>query len=224
MKVIQRAENLSPEKAPSCMKIYDITVPLQASVAEWPGDTPYTFDRISKLEEGETVNLGSVSMSVHAGTHADAPYHFLEAGASVDALDPEVYMGPAYVIDLRGREAIRRADLLPFDLTQTPRVLFRTDAWTDYTRFPETIPVMEPDVPDHLQAHGVKLIGVDVPSVDRIESKDLPIHRALAARGIHILEALRLVDVQEGRYELLALPLKLVGADGAPVRAVLRQP
>jgi arylformamidase len=204
------------------MKLYDITLPMQSSLALWPGDTPYDFHLVDKMSQGASINVGMVTMSVHTGTHADAPFHFLEGGATIDALDPALYIGPAFVVDLSGRPAIHCADIQDIDLTQTPRLLLKTNAWTDLTRFPETIPVMDADVPAYLQAQGVRLIGLDLPSVDALHSKDLPNHRALATCGIHILESLWLSEVPEGRYELLALPMKLVGADGAPVRALLR--
>lgn len=171
---------------------------------------------------GAAVNVSAVMMSAHLGTHADAPYHFDDSAATIEAIPPDIYVGPAVVIDVTGREVIRRDDLLGIDLSRAPRVLFKTNAWTDHTRFPTQIPVLAPDVPVYLQARGVVLVGLDVPSVDPIDSEDLPNHHALAACGIHILESLRLEDVPPGEYELIALPLKIVGADGAPVRAVLR--
>jgi len=204
------------------MTIYDISLPLVAGLAEWPGDAPYRLERTARLDAGDTVNLGRVEMSVHFGTHIDAPYHFLSHGATVEQLDMNSYIGPALVVDVRGKSLIRREDLAHIALKDTPRLLLKTAAWTDHTRFPETVPVLDTDVPAWLKAQGVILIGLDVPSVDAIDSKDLPTHHALAECGIAILEGLDLAEVPEGCYELIALPLKLVGADGAPVRAILR--
>jgi len=172
---------------------------------------------------GDAVNVCAVTLSVHTGTHADAPYHFSDSGATIDEIGLDPYVGPAVVLDMRGKELIRREDVDGCDFSYTPRVLFKTDAWTDYTRFPTQIPVLAPDVPAYLAARGVILVGLDVPSVDPIDSEDLPNHHALAAHGIHILESLCLADVPSGEYELIALPLKLVGADGAPIRAILRR-
>ena len=202
------------------MRIWDISLPLQTTTAEWPGDTPFDFRLTWKQSEGASVNVGAISTTVHIGTHADAPFHFAADAPSIDQLDLAAYLGPCTVVDVRGREVIDTEDL--DGIAIAPRVLLRTDAWTDFTRFPERIPVIAPDVPAHLQARGVVLLGVDVPSVDPIDSNDLANHRALAECGIRILESLRLADVPAGDYELIALPLKLVGADGAPVRAVLR--
>src|SRR5262249_25278684 len=137
-------------------------------------------------------------------------------------LDLHPFIGPARVIALSDQARIRRDDLEPFDLTSTPRLLIRTDGWPDHSRFPTSIPVLDEDVPAWLHKQRVILLGLDLPSVDGLDSKALPNHHALATHGITILEGLKLADVPTGRYELLALPMRLVGADGAPVRAILR--
>jgi arylformamidase len=204
------------------LTIRDITIPMQDSLACWPGDTPFRFTWTWRKANGATVNVGQFQLSAHTGTHTDAPFHFDDAGATADALDLHPFIGPAQVISLTDRKLIRREDIEPFDVTSTPRLLIRTNAWTDHTQFPTSIPVMDEDVPAWLNQQGVILVGVDVPSVDHLDSKALPNHHALGALGITILEGLNLSEVPAGRYELLALPLKLVGADGAPVRAILR--
>lgn len=204
------------------MAIHDVTIPVEESLACWPGDALYRLAWTMKKGAGASVNVGQIALSVHTGTHVDAPFHFDDTGTSAGSLPLEPYVGPARVIHLPGRPRLRRRDIEPFDLSGTPRLLIRTDAWLDHTRFPSTIPVMEEDVPSWLHENGVVLIGLDVPSVDHLESKDLPNHRALGALGIAILESLDLSRVPEGVYELIALPLKLVGADGSPVRAVLK--
>jgi arylformamidase len=204
------------------MPIYDITLPGHSSLACWPGDTPYDFRLNLQIRDGANINLGSMEMSVHVGSHADAPFHFDENGATIEALSLDPYIGPAIVIDVRGRDTIRATDLAILQTNPVPRVLLKTDGWQDHSRFPESIPVMEPGVPTFLKAQGVILLGLDVPSVDALDSKDLPLHHELGACGIQILESLALAEVPEGEYELIALPLKLVGADGSPVRAILR--
>jgi arylformamidase len=206
------------------MTIYDISLPMHEGMTCWPGDAPYEWRWSWERRAGPSVNVGRVAMSVHAGTHTDAPLHFADGGQAADALDLAPYVGPARVLDVRGRDTIRVADLAAYDLAGTPRVLLRTDAWTDHTRFPERIPVMDVEAPGWLAARGVFLVGVDVPSVDALDSKDLPVHHALCRHGIAIVENLVLAAVPPGVYELIALPLKLVGADAAPVRAVLRGP
>ena len=204
------------------MPLYDITIPLSADIAPWPGDTPFSLTRNLALAKGDSVNLSSICMSVHNGTHTDAPYHFSEAGMTAEKLDIAAYIGPAVVMEVSGRTRITIEDLAGVEISRTPRVLFKTGGWQDHSRFPEHIPTLMPDVPAFLHARGVVLVGFDVPSVDALDSKDLPIHHTLGKYNIAILESLLLKDVPPGEYELLALPLKLVGADGAPVRAVLR--
>jgi arylformamidase len=207
------------------MSWIDITLPMSNRLAPWPGDTPCDFRLAWKMSEGASVNVGSLTTSVHSGTHTDAPFHFLPDGRTIDQLELTPYVGPAVVVDVRGREVIHVEDFpRDLDLRATPRVLLKTDAWPDITRFPERIPVMAPGVPTALRDRGVTLIGVDVPSVDALDSKDLPIHHEIGRCGICILENLNLSHVAPGVYELIALPLKLVGADGAPVRAALRRP
>ena len=206
------------------LPIYDITHPIRAELAVWPGDTPFQYAPVLRLRDGDSVNLGAVTMSAHTGTHADAPYHFDDSGAGMNAVDLTAYLGPALVADVRGKSVITCADLEDLNLEDAPRLLLRTGGWQETEIFPSSIPVVAPDVPDFLGERGVRLFGVDVPSVDELDSKTLPNHYRFAANGIAILESLRLADVPEGLYELIALPLPFVGADGSPVRAILRRP
>jgi arylformamidase len=204
------------------MRIYDISIALHTRLACWPGDAPFAWRWSYRKSAGAEANVGQVSLSVHAGTHTDAPFHFCDSGPTVEALALDPYLGPACVLDVSGRDVIRAADLQAIDVARTPRVLLRTGGWVDHSRFPERIAVLDADVPGWLADRGAVLVGLDVPSVDALDGKDLPNHHALGSRGIAILESLDLAGVPEGVYELIALPLKLVGADGSPVRAVLR--
>ena len=169
-------------------------------------------------------------MSVHNGTHADAPFHFEQDGTTIDQLSVEIFIGRALVIDLSpifSVEAATReisiADLEPCarDLTESPRLLLKTGRWRDSAIFPTRIPVLTQEVPAWLEARGVVLLGVDLPSVDAIDSKDLSNHHALAAAGIAIVENLNLAEVRAGQYNFAALPLKILGGDAGPVRAIL---
>ena len=204
-------------------RIIDISRPVAANLAGWPGDTPFRFDLAWRQADGASVNVGRVTTSIHTGTHVDAPFHFDALGPTVDRLDLHAFLGPALVVDVRGRATIEPDDLGAIDLAGTPRLLFRTDAWPNRTIFPTTIPTLGPDMPGWLAARGVILAGFDLPSVDAIDSKTLPIHHGLGLSKIAILERLDLTGVVPGSYELIALPLCWVGADGAPVRAVLRE-
>ena len=204
------------------MTLYDVSLPLTTTLAGWPGDAPFRFEWSCTKASGASVNVGRVSCSIHTGTHVDAPFHFDDAGATTERLPLGAYLGPARVVDVAGRALIRRTDLPDVNLVGMRRLLLRTGAWKDHARFPETIPVLDEDVPTWLADRGVILLGFDVPSVDVLDSKTLPVHHALGRHGIAILESLDLSAVPEGAYELIALPLKIVGADGSPVRAVLR--
>jgi arylformamidase len=205
------------------MKFHDISRPIHTGMPVWPGDTPAEFKLLATITEGSSCNVGRLHVSVHTGTHGDAPFHYNDAGAKIDEVPIDTYLGPARVVDIRGQNTIKPARLAAHDLSSTPRVLFKSDSWTDPTCFPSDWPLLSADTPAWLAAHGVKLVGLDVPSVDHRTSKNLPIHHALDAAGIVILENLDLRAVAPGVYELIALPLKIRGGDGSPVRAVLRE-
>jgi len=212
------------------MKVWDISRTLSNDFAEWPGDEPFHNRLTKEIAKGATVNLSAVTMSVHNGTHADARFHFDSKGASIEKAPLEVYLGRATVVDLaqsfsqsRDKHLITLEDLRLHAeaIATTSRLLVKTGRWTDSTVFPNQIPVIAADVPAWLQKNGVKLLGLDLPSMDDIDSKSLQNHHALARAGIAIVESLDLSDVAAGIYNLAALPLKIAGADGAPVRAVL---
>lgn len=204
------------------LKIYDISMPISDRTPVWPGDTPYRYQLNATIGQGAAVNLGQIEATVHLGSHADAPLHFAPDGPAIDEVDLSAYIGPAVLIDLSDQDSIGVDDLRIEGMTETPRLLIRTSAWKDRAQFPDSFPVIEPEVAGFLQQSGAVLLGIDVPSVDRFDSKDLPNHHALELAGIRILESLALDGVPEGRYELIALPLRLEGADGSPVRAALR--
>jgi arylformamidase len=201
----------------------DISQRLDKNVAVWPGDTPFAYKVNWSKEESGSVNVGQITMSTHTGTHIDAPFHFDNDGKKVIDLDLELYLGLARVIHLPNPSCIGVKELAGLDLEGVTRLLIRTDAWKDRSVFPTSIPAIKPELASYLSEFGVRLIGLDLPSVDPIDSKELLAHHQLTSCGIHILEGLVLDDVQPGDYELAALPLPLVEADGSPVRAVLRK-
>ena len=208
------------------MRILDISRPLYHGSPHWPGDSDTEFKFTARMAAGAACNVGRLSLSVHNGTHVDAPFHYNERGTPIDGLAPELYIGPARVIDARGHATFTEklfAGLTPADFAATPRILLRTDTWLDLDAFPTTWPLLDRALPAWLGAHGVKMIGLDLPSVDELDNKDMAIHHLLDAANILIIESLDLRNVEPGVYELIALPLKLRGADGSPVRAVLRQ-
>ena len=203
------------------MPLIDISRPLHSGMPHWPGDVSTSFQVNVRIADGHACNVGQLNLSVHNGSHADAPWHFDDRGRTIDQVELAHYVGPCKVIDARGRGALT-PDLLAGIAGGTPRILFRTDAWGDPAVFPTTWPLLTFDMPARLATLGVRLIGFDVPSVDPLTSRDLPMHHALGEAGILILENLDLHAAAPGDYALIALPLKVRDGDGAPVRAVLR--
>ena len=204
------------------MTLIDISQPLKRGVPVWPGDTEFSFDLAWRKEESGSVNVGRITMSTHTGTHIDAPFHFEDDGSKVIELDPAVYVGHARLIDLLGVESIGAEDLKGQVPGGIARLLIRTGSWRGRNRFPGDITYLRPDAAPLLAERGVRLVGIDVPSVDPIDSQDLPAHHALHANAVHILEGLMLGEVEPGDYELISLPLPLQESDGSPVRAMLR--
>ncbi len=204
------------------MAFIDITHPHNNRLAPWPGDTPFQFEYVATISGGYSCNVGRLICSVHTGTHLDAPYHCNPAGGTIDQLPPDLFIGPARVFDARGCDPISREVFAGLDGAATPRVLVRTNACDDKSVFPVRIPTLAPDVPAWLGARGVRLIGLDLASADQVDSNKLPVHHALDAAGIVILENLDLRAAAPGIYELIVLPLKITGGDGSPCRAVLR--
>ncbi|PAE24920.1 arylformamidase [Bacillus sp. 7894-2] len=200
----------------------DISQPLTNGIAHWPGDTPFSYETAFTKEQTGSVNIGRITTSLHTGTHVDAPFHFNDEGEKILDLDIELYIGPARVIDVSGYEKVDSEVLKKFDIEGAERVLLRTSVPNDPEVFPNRIPELTEDMADYLGSKGVRLLGVDVPSVDQPDSKEMETHHALYRNGIHILENIMLDEVEEGNYELIALPLPIKDGDGSPVRAVIR--
>jgi arylformamidase len=202
----------------------DLSRPVAAGVPVWPGDTAYDYRMVARIRDGAAVNVGAVTMSVHTGAHADAPLHFDDAGADVASVALSKYVGPCVVARVRPRAK----GILPSDLPRgtdarlrrAPRLLLRTYEERP-AAFDEGMAHLTPELADHLAGLGVVLVGLDTDSMDAFDSKDLPSHRRLASSGIAILEGLDLSRARPGVHFLVALPLRLVGADASPVRAVL---
>jgi arylformamidase len=202
------------------MDLIDISRPLSPATAVWPGDQPVEWDWTARLEEGSSVNLGAFRFSTHAGTHVDTPYHVRDEGASSsDAFDLSVFVGAVEVIDVQEASQIRPSHVAE---VEAPRVLFKTSVSTlPVDAWPDTIAAIAPEAIATLDRKEAVLVGTDAPSVDPLDSTDLPAHHALIEHGIINLEGLHLAGVEPGRYSLIALPLRLEGADAVPVRAVL---
>ena len=202
--------------------IFDITPPVVSGMAVWPGDTPPSREMLLELARGDPVTLSTLRATVHLGAHADAPNHYGLDGRDIAAQPIDLYLGPCEVMRFPGpRGGLVLPPMLP-RRPETPRVLLATGTAAPPGRFDEQFAALHPDLVDYLHEAGVRLVGTDAPSVDPFASKELPAHHRFLAHDMAILEGLALEGVPEGRYELIALPLRLVGFDASPVRAVLR--
>ncbi len=204
--------------------IYDISPPVTPDTPVFPGDTPLSREMLRDMKTGDALTLSTIRATCHLGAHADGPNHYDTNGRSIDEQPLEHYLGRCQVIDVH----VQRADqtrIQPQQLAQDiteKRVLLNTATWPDPTKFNNNYAGLSIELIETLAAANVITVGVDTPSVDTASSKDLPAHRAIAKHDIAILEYLDLKDVPAGVYELIALPLKLVGFDASPVRAILR--
>ncbi len=204
--------------------LYDITPPVTPSLAVWPGDTPMSREVLLDTAKGDNITLSTLRATVHLGAHADAPSHYGKDVETIEQRPLDPYLGPAQIIgvDVARSERITPAHLPPKVNIREKRVLFKTGTFPDPNHFNTDFAALSPELIDMLARRGVVLIGIDTPSVDTFDSKDLPAHNALLRNNLAVLEGLDLSQVPFGRYELIALPLKLVGFDASPVRAVLR--
>jgi arylformamidase len=201
--------------------IIDISQRLRAGLPVWPGDTRFAETRTWALGPDCPVNVSALTLSTHSGTHADAPFHYDAAGDAIGAVDLSVYLGPCRVLDRRGAAVLGAADFA--DLTDLPpRILVRTFEAFPHDHWPLAWTTITAAAIAALAAKGVRLIGIDGPSLDPQESKVMAAHHAVRVAGLAILEGLVLDAVAPGDYELIALPLNLIHADASPVRAVLR--
>ncbi len=208
------------------MKIHDVSVPLSPQMPTWPGDPKVVLERFSKMEEGAVANVSRLEMCVHAGTHIDAPYHFIADGARVDHLSLDIFIGPAQVVRLPDEVKKISADVLKE--VEIPagcrRLLFKTsnsNLWARAeTEFRSDYVALTNDGAEYLVARGIELVGNDYLGVAAFDQATQT-HRTLLGAGVVVIEGLDLSGVEAGAYTLLCLPLKLSGAEGAPARVVL---
>lgn len=202
--------------------LYDLTPPITDRLAVWPGDEPPTRDVKCHIKDGAPITLSALHSTVHLGAHADGPNHYGLDAPAIEAMPLERYLGPCQVVTARVARSERVKPAALARLVTEKRVLIRTGTYPDPTQFNTDFAALDPALVDSLAARGVILIGIDTPSVDLSDSKDLPAHRAFLKHDISILEGIVLHNVPDGVFELIALPLPLVGFDASPVRAVLR--
>jgi arylformamidase len=216
---MQRLEATAMTRLP---QIWDITPPVSEHTPVWPGDTPFSTATTWEMGGGCPVKVSRLTMSTHTGAHCDAPSHYDAAGAAIDAVPLDAYLGPCRIVDCIGVRRVEPEHLKGALDCIPARVLFRTYARSPVDRWDSAFACVAADTVALLAEHGVRLIGIDTPSLDPQESKTMDAHNAVNANGMAILEGIVLDEVPAGDYELIALPLKLAGMDASPVRAVLR--
>ncbi|QYD68488.1 arylformamidase [Paraburkholderia edwinii] len=203
--------------------LWDITPAVDAATPVWPGDTPVGIERVWRMEAGSPVNVARLTLSPHTGAHTDAPLHYDADGAAIGEVPLDVYLGPCRVIHCIGAAPLVTPDHVKAALDAVPaRVLLRTYAHAPLREWDRAFCAVAPATIDLLAARGVRLIGIDTPSLDPQDSKTMDAHLRVRAHGMAILEGIVLDEVEAGDYELIALPLKLTTLDASPVRAVLR--
>ena len=205
-------------------RIWDISQPLHAAVPVWPGEPAFSLHSHAVIGEGCPVNVGGMFTPLHAGTHGDAPLHYSNDGASSADCELAPYIGPCALIAVRhARGRVEIGDIDWSCVDGAARVLLRTYEQFPHEKWDSDFTAVAADVIERFGAMGVRLIGTDAASLDPEQSKTLDAHQAVKAADMRILEGLVLDDVPPGRYELIALPLRIVGADASPVRAILRE-
>jgi arylformamidase len=207
------------------MKLIDVTIPLDANVPLYPGNTPFSLEAIKRISRGDSSNVSTLHMSAHGGTHVDAPRHFFDEATGTEALPLEMLVGRARVVEVTSRKGITADDLTRFDLSEDVRVLIKTAnsrLWGSPEFHPDYVGVTESGA-RYLVDHGIKVVGVDYLSVEEFKRPGAPAHHILLGGGTIVIEGLNLRDVDPGIYEMYCLPLPLVGSDGAPARVVLRR-
>jgi arylformamidase len=206
------------------MKYHDISLNLSAETVRWATSTPFELVERRRMSRGDQNNSSGASMSLHAGTHIDAPFHFVADGATIDELPLERFIGPALVHAVETERYIEPRHLAALDLDGVSRVLFKTrnSALLRQKNYEPDFIAFSVAAAELLAARGVALVGLDYLSVAHAGEEQVPVHRAFLTRGVALLEGVDLSDVAPGRYELICFPLKIQSADGAPCRAVLR--
>ncbi|HET8562548.1 MAG TPA: cyclase family protein [Candidatus Binatia bacterium] len=206
------------------MKIYDISLTLSAQTVRWVTGPPFELIERKRMSRGDANNSSSMHTSVHAGTHLDAPFHFVPEGTSIESLPLDIFMGPARVCAVDVASQITATDIAQLNLNGEKRVLFKTrnSSLLGKSDYDPTFVAFSVDGAKALVDARVQLVGLDYLSVAHADEQ-VPVHRAFLDHGVVLLEGVDLSAVPPGRYELICLPVKIAGSDGAPCRAVLRE-
>lgn len=194
-------------------------------MVHWPGDPAFHIERAEDQARGDTATVSKMTLGVHTGTHMDAPLHFIQGGKTIDEMPLNATIGRARVIEIRDPKSIKREELVDQLIGSGERILFKTSnsdrAWNS-DRFDENFVFISADAGRYLAECGVVCVGVDYLSVGGYREDGPETHHALLDAGVWIIEGLNLGGVEPGEYEMICLPLKLIGAEGAPARAIVR--
>ncbi len=203
----------------------DVSVPLRDGMVHWPGDPECHIKRVSRMEDGAVCNLTHISMSAHTGTHMDAPRHFIADGKTMEQMPFEAVIGRCRVYELDCEDQITADDLKKLRLAPGQRVLFKTRnstrSWA-MNEFDKDFVSLRQDAAQYLVEQQVMTVGVDYLSIGGFNKDGVETHQIMLGAGIWVIEGLNLAEISDGYYELICLPIKLEGADGAPCRVVLR--
>jgi len=207
------------------MKYYDISLNLSAETARWVTSTPFELVERRRMSRGEHNNTSAASMSVHAGTHVDAPFHFVADGVTIELLPLETFFGPAIVHEVDAERYITEEHVASIRLEGEGRVLFKTrnSRLLHQPAYDPDFVAFSVEAARALVQRGVRLVGLDYLSVAHAGEEQVPVHRAFLDHGVVLLEGIDLSEIEPGRYELICFPIRLRGSDGAPCRAVLRE-
>jgi arylformamidase len=202
---------------------HDVTLELSPEAIILPGDRPPEFRELKSIERGDILNLTNLNFGTHTGTHIDVPKHMYEDGLTVDRLEFDHLLGPARVIEIRDRRAIERADLERHGLEGESIILLKTDncRLIKKDKFDLDFTCLTLDAAQYLAQAGIKTLGFDYFSIERLDNPKPEVHYALLSRNVVIIEGLDLTRVEPGRYEMVALPLKIKNGNGGPTRVVL---
>lgn len=209
------------------MKLYDVTLPISNDLPVWPGDPSVSIMATKSILKGDQCNITKIQMGAHTGTHLDAPLHFFKDGGTIDTIPIETFIGPCLVVELDSEVLIEREDFRKYNLNGHSRILIKTEnseLWANkINSFSTNYVALGIGAAEYLLERNVSLIGIDYLSIEKFQSDGSPVHKLLLKNNVTILEGLNLSGVKEGVYELICMPLKLHGCEGAPARVLLRE-
>ncbi|HHV99630.1 MAG TPA: cyclase family protein [Clostridiaceae bacterium] len=206
-------------------KVIDVTKKISQDMTVWPGDPDVHIARCCSIDDGDDFNLSNISMGLHTGTHVDAPLHFINGGRDVSSVDPGNFLRFVKVFSVNVAKCITREDLKDLPINEGDALFFRTSNsdLPENGAFNQNYVYLDISAAEYLLEKKVEVVGIDYFSIDGYEVEDYPVHKLFLSKGVIIVEGLYLKDVAEGVYLCSFLPLKINGADGSPVRAVLME-